>query len=227
MKGKRLFILFFAMLICMTLVGCTTSTNTKTEHLTSDTEIPDVETQSHSHSIKATVLSKFNQKEIILYSETSCFFNIIVSVVDGETVSDNSYGEFKISEGETVTLTLDDLAPGFFTDQAIIIDVNPIYSPYVYEDSSLNDDIYKSIKCQLLMKYSYKEITIYSDKTCFFDLDISTIGDNFDSTNIYQKLGIKEGETITLTLDDLAPGFFTDETSIKYVNPYIDTYVEK
>lgn len=224
MKKRRLFILTFAMLICIASVGC--SPNKRTEDLTVDTEISDVDSKSDPHQINATVVSKFNQKEIILYSETSCFFNIRVSVVDGETVSENSYGEFEISEGKTITLTLDDLAPGFFTDQAIIAGVNPIYHPYVYEDSSLVSDNYTYTECQLLMKYSSKEITIYSDKSCFFDLYISTIGDNFNSLNIYQKLEIKEGETINLTLDDLAPGFFTDGTYIKYVNPYIDTYVK-
>ena len=225
MKKRRLFILIFAMLICIASVGC--SSNKKTEDLTVDTEISDVDSKLDPQQINATVVSKFNQKEIIVYSDTSCFFNIRASVVDGENVSDNSYGEFEISKGETITLTLDDLAPGFFTDQAIITDVYPIYSPYVYEDSSLNSDNYKFTTCQLLMKYSSKDITISSDKSCFFDLYVSTRSNDFNSANIYQKLEIKEGETITLTLDDLAPGFFTDETYISYVNSYIDTYVEK
>lgn len=225
MKVKRLFILIFAMLFCFALVGC--NTNNKNEDLTVTTEISDVETESDSQFIKASVISKFNNKEIVIYSDTTCFFNIRVSIIDGETVSENSYGEFEISKGETLTLTLNDLAPGFFSDKAIIKDVYPIYSPYVYEISSLNADNYEMINSKLLMKYSSEEITIYSDKSCFFDLYVLTNGDDFDSANIYQRLEIKEGETISLTLDDLAPGFFTTGSYINYVNPYIDTYVEK
>ena len=225
MKVKRLFILIFAMLFCFALVGC--NTNNKNEDLTVTTEISDVETESDSQFIKASVISKFNNKEIVIYSDTTCFFNIRVSIIDGETVSENSYGEFEISKGETLTLTLNDLAPGFFSDKAIIKDVYPIYSPYVYEISSLNADNYEMINSKLLMKYSSEEITIYSDKSCFFDLYVLTNGDDFDSANIYQRLEIKEGETISLTLDDLAPGFFTTGSYINYFNPYIDTYVEK
>lgn len=219
MKKGRLFILIFTMLICMVLVGC--NENKKTEDLTIDTE-----TESNPQPIKATVVSKYNENEITIYSDTSCFFYVEVSVIDGKTTSENKYGEFEILSGETITLTLDDLAPGFFSDQAVIKDVWPI-SPYVYEDSSLDSDNFEFIDSKILMKYSSKEITIYSSKSCFFNLWISTSGLSFCSCNIFQNIEIKEGETITLTLDDLAPGFFDDETSIQYVNSHIDTYIEK
>lgn len=219
MKKGRLFILIFTMLICMVLVGC--NENKKIEDLPIDTE-----TESNPQPIKATVVSKYNEKEITIYSDTSCFFYVEVSVNDGETTSQNKYGEFEISGGETITLTLNDLAPGFFSEQAIITKVLPI-SPYVYEYSSLNSDNFKSIDSQILMKYSSKEITVYSSESCFFNLWISTNDLDFSSCNVFQKLEIKKGETITLTLDDLAPGFFDDETSIQYVNPSIDTYIEE
>ena len=216
MKKRRLFILISAMLICIALVGCSVNT----DDLVENTEITEIKTKS----INATVVSKFNEKEIIVYSDTSCFFNLTVSILDENTKSENTYKDFEISKGETITLTIDDLAPDFFSEEAIITYVSPIH-PYVYTDSSLNLDNYKSSNCQLLMKYSSKEITVYSDKSCFFDLSISTEGDNFNSKNEYRKIEIKKGETITLTLNDLVPGFFTNKTSIKYVNPYIETYI--
>ena len=75
------------------------------------------------------------------------------------------------------------------------------------------------------MKYTSEEITIYSDESCFFDLFVITEGDNFNSRNTYRRVEIKEDTTITLTLDDLLPGFFSDNTHIEYVSSYIYTYV--
>ena len=96
---------------------------------------------------------------------------------------------------------------------------------YVYEKISLNDVDTKSIDCQILMKYTSEEITIYSDESCFFDLFVITGGDNFNSRNTYRRVEIKEGTTITLTLDDLAPDFFSDNTYIDFVSSGIYPYV--
>lgn len=174
-------------------------------------------------NINASVITKYNEKEIIVYSDTTCFFNLVVSVCDGETSSQNSYGEFQISEGEILTLTLEDLAPGFFSDEAIITDVDAVYDTYV-KNFSLFCDTYSKIDCSLLVKYSEKEITVFSDKSCFFDLYVATKDDDFNSSNSYRKIKIKEGETITLTLEDLSPGFFTDSTKISYVGSNPKTY---
>lgn len=223
MKRKRLFILIYAMLICVALVGCSNKNGSESVTEVSETEIKteyesESETQVECHKIKASVMVKYSEKEIIIFSDTTCFFNLDVSVRDGEFFSKNTYGEFQISEGESITLTLEDLAPGFFSEQAIIEDASSEI-PYVYGDSPLDTEKYKEIDCGLLVKCSSKEIIVYSDKTCFFDLYLYTEDDNFKSRNTYSKLNISEGETITLNLEDLAPDFFSENTIITSYAP--------
>lgn len=175
--------------------------------------------------IDASIIAKYNEKEIIVYSDTTCYFNIKVEVCDGETKSESTYKKV-ISEGQTLTLTLEDLAPGFFSDKAIITDVYPIYDTYIKKFSLVRDK-YTRIDCPLLVKYSTKEITVFSDKSCFFDLYVSTTADEFCSTNYYRKIKIKKGETLTLTLEDLAPGFFAEGTDIQYVDSTPATFKKK
>lgn len=235
MKRKRLFILIYAMLICVASVGCSTSGNISETETSFKTEIEnEVETQTKSEpkieiqtesetivtpqTIKKPIIVKYSEKEIVVFSNTTCFFDLYVSVRDGEFTSQNTYGEFQISEGETITLTLEDLAPNFFSDTAIIEDAS-CYTSYVYGDSPLSTEKYKEIDCTLLIKCSSKEIIVYSDTTCFFDLCLSTEDDVFKSINTYSNLSISEGETITLTLNDLAPNFFSDNTVITSYSP--------
>lgn len=218
MKKRRLFILIYAMLICLALVGCGESKDDSSSSEDSeDAKVP--------HTINASVIAKYSEKEIVIYSDTSCFFDLEVSVSDEESESEITFKKIQISEGKTITLTLEDLAPGFFSDRAIITKVTEISSPYVYTEISLNDVATKNIDCQILMKYTSEEITIYSDESCFFDLFVITEGNNFNSCNIYRRVEIKEGTTITLTLEDLAPGFFSDNTYIEFVSSYIYSYV--
>lgn len=175
--------------------------------------------------IDASIIAKYNEKEIIVYSDTTCYFNIKVEVCDGETMSENTYKKV-ISEGQTLTLTLEDLAPGFFSDNAIITGVDPIYDTYIKKFSLVRDK-YTSIDCSLLVKYSKKEITVFSDKSCFFDLYVSTTADEFRSSNYYRKIKIKKGETLTLNIEDLAPGFFAEGTDIKFVDSTPATFKKK
>lgn len=239
---KRLFI--FAMLICIALVGCgitenisetteETKTVKKTEKETKTLKVTEKETETVEkrgqklQKIKASIMVKYSEKEIIVFSNTTCFFNLKISIRDGEFTSQNTYGEFKISEGETMTLTLENLAHDFFSNEAIIEDVSCSDS-YVYGDSPLAVNRYKDIDCKLLIKCSNKEVIVYSDTTCFFDLYLYTEDDNYKSRNAYCKLAITEGETLTLTLDDLAPGFFSDHTIITSYSPLsIRKYIEK
>lgn len=224
MKKRRLFI--YAMLICLALVGCgkiKDGSESVTEVSEKETEIEaeyesESECQEKANKIKASVMVKYSEKEIIVFSDTTCFFNLYVSVRDGEFLSQNTYGEFQISKGESITLNLEDLAPGFFSEEAIIEDASS-KTPYVYEDSPLDAENYKEIDCGLLVKCSSKEIIVYSDTTCFFDLYLYTEDDNFKSRNTYTKLSISEGETITLNLQDLAPGFFSENTIITSYAP--------
>jgi len=257
MKLKRLFIFIYAILISIALVGCCTQQNTseaetlsfecKSEsevyaenEIKSEAEIEvkdetevkteaEVETEvevKRKTDIKASVVVKFSEKEIIVFSDTSCFFDLQVSIHDGEFISENVYREFQISEGETIALTIQDLAPGFFSDTATI-DTAYSLTPYVYGDSTLDEDNYQYIDCSLLIKCSSKEVIVYSDTTCFFDLLLFTEDDTFKSINKYYRLAISENETITLTLEDLAPGFFSDATQITSYSSYVTQYIQR
>ena len=155
-----------------------------------ESQISEEKTSIERHVINASVMTKYNNKEIIVYSDTTCFFNLRVSICDGDVISDNSYGEFQITGGETIILNINDLAPNFFTDNAVITYVSDVDNPYIYGDSALACDKYSSINCSLFMKYSDKEIIISSDKTCYFDLRVATKDKEFNSSDKYKKLKI-------------------------------------
>lgn len=221
---KKLFIFIIAMFICIALAGCSS-----TKVVEDSSTEPQNSENLEQYSIRdSTVISKFNEKEIVIWSDTSCYFDLTVSIVDGDSRSLSTFTGFEISENETIALSVEDLANNFYSYSAIIEDVDAITTVYNYEDSS-NKYIYSPIQdSSILMKYTSNEITVHSDFSCFFDLYVSTEGTNFDSKNKYCKLKIEEGETIIFTLDDLAPGFFDDEeTFIKYAYLGLYTYVEQ
>lgn len=173
--------------------------------------------------INASIITKYNKNKIIVYSDTTCFFDLDVSICDGEKNYKNTYEELQISKGKILTLTLENLAPDFFSDEAIITSVEPVDDTYVKQFLP-TFNTYSKNNYSLLMKYSEKEIIVFSDKSCLFDLYVDTKDDDFNSSNKYCKIKIKGGETKSLSLNDLAPGFFTDSTKITYVNSYIPTY---
>lgn len=223
MKRTRLFILICAMLISLALVGCSTSKNiSKTE---TEAKV-ETETKVEPQRIKSSIAVKHTEKEIVVFSDTTCFFDLEVYILDDESISTNTYHELQISEGETITFTLDDLAHGFFSDKAIIQSVSP-RTRYIYGDSPLVEENYKNIDCSLMIKYSSKEVIIYSDTACFFDLNLGVDDAEFNTTIDYMRLNISEKETITLTIDDLAAGFCSDTAIIDYCNTHIQPYVER
>lgn len=222
MKKRRLFILIYAMLICLALVGCGVKKNvSETEEDAS--EIEENETEVKSNITKPYVIVKYSETEIVVSSDITCSFSLDVTIRDGNFKSNNTYKDFQISEGETITLTPEDLAPDFFFDKAIIVDADYNYNIWDYFPNNLDD--YQKSNANILLKYSDKKIIVYSDKTCFFDLRIQTKDSDFESFNYYRGIEILEGETLELTLEDLAPGFFSDDTLISYCNENIYPYV--
>lgn len=226
MKKGRLFILICAMLICLASVGCGVKENVSEieEDSEDETEVKSNITKPYVSNItKPYVIVKYSETEIVVFSGITCSFSLDVSIRDGDFESDNTYKDFQISEGETITLTIEDLAPDFFSDKAIIEDADYNYSVWDYFPSNLDD--YKWSDANILLKYSDKKVIVYSDKTCFFDLRIRTKDSDFESSNYYRGIEISEGETLELTLEDLAPGFFSDDTLISYCSEDIDPYL--
>ena len=158
MKKGRLFILIYAMLICLASVGCGVKEN-----------VSEDETEVKSNITKPYVTVKYSETEIVVFSRITCSFSLDVSIRDGDFVSDNTYKDFQISEGETITLTLEDLAPDFFSDKAIIEDANYNYSIRDYFPTNQVD--YKRSDANILLKYSDKKVIVYSENMFLRSLD--------------------------------------------------------
>lgn len=234
MKKIRLFILCYAISIGILSTGCSKmleSKESKTQSIEKESQMElesESETEIKSQWIKASLATRYNDKEIFVYSDTTCLFRLNVTVQDGDFRADETFGGFEINKGESIKLTLDDLAANFFSDQAIITNVNFDYYPYVYGDTELNIYNYENIGAHVLIKCSSDKLVIYSDKDCFYDLHLKIQELNFYSRAEFRRIKLTEGKTITLTLDDLAPGFFSKDAVItNYYEPSDSRYVEK
>ncbi len=222
MKKIRL-TLIFVMLICITLVACGQHKKEKSESETETTK--DLSEYLSRVYINSNVISKYSKDEVQVYSYEDCYFCLPISIIDGEHLSSQLYGPFFIKKEETLTFTINDLKPDFFSNKASIIDLSFI-SPFVYENSELDiENLEKFYNENLIVKYSEKEIIVNSNIDCNFDLWVSTQGKAYNSTNIFRNLEIKKGETLKLTLKSLAPeDFFTSDDKIIYAstqNPYV------
>ena len=69
--------------------------------------------------IDCLVVSKYTDKEIIVYSDTSCCFYLDIDITDGDYQGHHNK-LFEISSGETLKLTINDIFPDFYSDEAII-----------------------------------------------------------------------------------------------------------
>ena len=232
MKKRRLFILIFAMLISLALVGCgTTVSEIETETETGE----DIETASEIQEqemkttpIKVSMAVQYSDREISIYSDTSCFFTIDINITDIDCVSTNNYGPFEISAGEKLSFTIDELSPDFFSDKARIYDV---YSPYsfTYGDSSRNTWNYSMTDTNVEFKCYSDKVTLRSNEDCFVSFTLQTKDENFESGCAYiDILKINANEITTFTLNDLAPDFYSDKAEIVSYSPLsIHTYVEE
>ena len=244
MKKIRLIILSYTILCCITLTGCswmlipfnfgTQSLEIETQtEIDSETKIEietEIENQVRRQEIKASIVTKYSEKEIFVYSDATCFFDLTVSIQDGKSQSIEKFGEFQINKGETIRLTIEDLISGFFSDEAVITDIPLVGKPYIYVESDLSEVNYEEIRRAIIVKASQDEVIVYSHEDCFFDITLFTQDANFKSKNEFRRIKINKGETITLTLDDLAPGFFSEDTKITSYSSGLlssDCYIEK
>ncbi|MBQ2937536.1 MAG: hypothetical protein IJE05_01425 [Clostridia bacterium] len=234
MKRKRLFILICAMLICLASVGCQNISETKTK---SETEVSTAETETESESeiqemketvIETSIAVQYSDREFSVYSDTSCFFTIDVDILDIDCLSTCNYGPFEISAGEKMNFTIDELSPDFFSDKAKIQNLSSP-STFVYGDSPLEQSNYKAIDAGIQFKCYADKIILRSNKDCFVCLTLQTKDEDFESGNAYlEMLKINANETFTFTLDDLAPGFYSDKAEITSYSPLaIQTYTKK
>lgn len=169
---------------------------------------------------ESQVLTKHNAKEIVAYSDTTCSFNLVVSVLDRNTIFEKNYGDLQINKYETLTLTLDDLDPGFFSDKAIIKNVYTDGGTYI----SNFGDTYEEKFYSLIINYSKSEIIVRSDNNCYFDLTVSVKNKDYNYSENFKKIKVDKEKTLVLTLNDLAPNFFPNDTTIEYVEKRTNTY---
>ena len=231
MKERLSIILIYAMLISLALVGCNNKKETIPE-AKAETQLQaqiqsEEKSEENRENIKASIAVKHSAKELHIFSDANCFIDLEVTIHDGDFKSIEDYREFQLIEGQILTVQLDDLAPNFFSNDAIIVDVS-CYDPYIYGDTALSKDNYTNIDDTLLIKYSEKEISIYSDTSCLFDLSIFVKNSEFSTFNDFRKIEISQGEILTFSLEDLAPGFFPDDAIIiSYNENATISYIEK
>lgn len=232
MKRKRLFILICAMLICLASVGCQNISETETKP---ETEVSKAETESESEAqemeetrIEASIAVQYSDREFSVYSDTSCFFTIDVNILDIDCLSTYNYGPFEISAGEKMNFTIDELSPDFFSDKAKIKNLSRP-STFVYGDSPLDQLNYTALDAGIQFKCYADKIVLRSNKDCFVCLTLQTKDEDFEYGNNYlEMLEINANETSTFTLDDLAPGFYSDNAEItSYSSLAIQTYTKK
>lgn len=235
MKKRRLFILICAMLISLALVGCASNLNNSEIEVAIETEMDagtDIEVSSETQDmektpIKASIAVQYSDREISVYSDTSCFFTIDVDIRDIDCVSTNNYGPFEISAGEKLNFTIDELSPDFFSDKARIENVSSY--TFIYGYSSLNEWNFKMTDKNIEFKCYPDKIVLRANEDCLVSFFFQTMDENFESgyANI-ELLKINANEITTFTLDDLAPGFYSDNAEIVSYSPLsIHTYVEK
>lgn len=79
-----------------------------------------------------------------------------------------------------------------------------------------------------MLKYNTDKIVLYSNEDCFVDLVLYIKEDNFINSAYIRRLHINAKETNTFTLEDLAPGFYSDKAEILQEDPwYREIYVEQ
>lgn len=133
MKKGRLFILIYAMLICLASVGCGVKENVSEI----EENVSEIKEDIFPNNLddyewsNANILLKYSDKKVIVYSDKTCFFDLWIRTKDSDFKSSNYYRGIEISEGETLELTLEDLAPGFFSDDTLISDCSEDIKPYV------------------------------------------------------------------------------------------------
>lgn len=229
MKRKRLF-LICAMLICLASVGCQGISEPEMEVSKVETETKnESETQEMKETrINASMAVQYSDREFSVYSNTSCFFTIDVDIIDNDCHSTCNYGPFEISAGEKMNFTIDELSPDFFSDKAKIQYISAP-SAFVYGDSPLDTWNYKAIDAGIQFKCYADKIVLRSNKDCFVCLTLQTKDKDSKSGNAYlEMLKINANETLTFTLEDLAPGFYSDKAEIvSYSTLSIETYTEQ
>lgn len=168
---------------------------------------------------EAQVLTKYNDKEIIAYSNVSCDFTFSATIDDGDSTSNGTYSASIVS-GTPLRLTIDDLAPNFFSDDAVIRRVGDAVGTY----TSKTGDMYRYKNCNIIFQYSEDQITLRSDEDCYFDLTVYASSNEYSYEEDFKKIEIKKGETLVLSLESFDPYFFSKDAKIDSVISYIPTY---
>lgn len=219
---KRLSIITI-MLICIVIAGCSKKSEVSevskekpkvsevSEEKPKENAIHAEEYEKGKIDVEADpfILTKYSDKELVVYSDTSCNFRVSVDILDGDFEFSN-FVELNISANETLNLTPNDIVPDFFSEEAKFTCVAYFGNSYNgdYEYTTIDDG-------EILAKYSADEIIIYSsvNQSCFTDFSMDIVDGDFIFRNCIHKVKIEPNANVHIKLDDLIPNNFLSKSA--------------
>lgn len=190
----------------------TANTEFQTE-ISLDTEENLKETQ-----IETTIAVEYSNKMIAFYSPISCYIQFSLYVTEDDSNSFNQYGPIELVSGEKKILSLDNLSSLKYSDNAKITNVSNIHT-FVYGKSSFDSSFYSISDSNIEFKCYSDKIELSSNKDCLASFVIQTKDGNVSGFIQTTLLKLDANISKTVTLDDLAPGFYSGTTEIYSYSP--------
>lgn len=190
----------------------TANTEFQTE-ISLDTEENLKETQ-----IETTIAVEYSNKMIAFYSPISCYIQFNLYVTEDDSNSFNQYGPIELVSGEKKILSLDSLSSLKYSDNAKISNVSNIHT-FVYGKSSFDSSFYSISNSNIEFKCYSDKIELSSNKDCLASFVIQTKDGNISGFIQTTLLKLDANISKTVTLDDLAPGFYSGTTEIYSYSP--------
>lgn len=192
-----------------------------------ETEIT-IESSSNTEEtlIKTSVAVEYSNQEISIYSANSCYVNFYVDVDENNSISSNKYGPIELIGGKKTTISLNDLSSLEYSKTAQITDVYGI-STFIYGNSELADYSYCRSNANIELNCYKDKIVLSSNEDCLASFYAQTKNDEKHGF-VQINLNLNANEPKTVTLNDLAPGFYSGTTEIVSYSPLtIHSYYKK
>ena len=191
--------------------------------ITSNTEFQteislDTEENLKETQIETTIAVEYSNKMIAFYSPISCYIQFSLYVTEDDSNSFNKYGPIELVSGEKKILSLDNLSSLKYSDNAKITNVSNIHT-FVYGKSSFDSSFYSISDSNIEFKCYSDKIELSSNKDCLASFVIQTKDGNVSGFIQTTLLKLDANISKTVTLDDLAPGFYSGTTEIYSYSP--------
>lgn len=185
----------------------------------SDTQVSSATEETlEKTKIMTSIAVEYSNKEVSFFSPISCYIKFIISVSDNDSTSYNQYGPIELAAGEKSIFSLDNLSILKYSDTAKITDVM-VTDTFVYGNSEFDSSLYSISGSNIEFKCYKREIELSSNKDCFASFLIQTRDGDSSGFLKVNLLKLDANVPRTVTLDDLAPGFFSETTEICSYSP--------